>query len=131
MGQTKSLCEEEEDIFVLGQLFNMDSITSLSWGLARPRDVVGALLQSTFSDYTQCSRILDLGRKHQIILKLLVLSIQYNKTIQHEWGNCRNNGEGEEQKSHKLQRDQMGSLFHELTCILHWQRQRNIGPTLC
>ena len=44
---------EEEDIFVLGQLYNMDSTISLSWGLARPRDVVGALLQITFSDHTQ------------------------------------------------------------------------------
>ena len=44
--------EEEEDIFVLGQLYNMESTISLSWGLARPRDVVGALMRSTFSDYT-------------------------------------------------------------------------------
>ena len=49
--------DEEEDIFVSRQLYNMVNIFSLSSGLARPRDVVGALLQSTFKDYTQCSRI--------------------------------------------------------------------------
>ena len=38
------------------------------------------------------------------------------------------NGGGEEQKRCKLHRDQIGSLFHELNFILHWQRQRNIGP---
>ena len=51
------MLEEEEDIFVSRQLYNMVNILSLSSGLARPRDVVGALLQSTFKDYTQCSRI--------------------------------------------------------------------------
>ena len=51
------LKSEEEDIFVSRQLYNMVNILSLSSGLARPRDVVGALLQSTFKDYTQCSRI--------------------------------------------------------------------------
>ena len=117
--------------FVSRQLYNWVIIISWSCGLARPRVVVGALLQSTFSDYTQFSRVSwSLAWKHPIICKLLVLLIQYNKTVQHKWGNCRSNGGGEEQKSRKLQRDQMGSLFHELTCILHWQRQRNIGPTL-
>ena len=38
------------------------------------------------------------------------------------------NGGGEEQKRCKLRRDQIGSLFNELIYILHWQRQRNVGP---
>ena len=43
--------------FVSRQLYNWVIIICWSWGLARPRDVVGALVQSTFSDYTHCSRI--------------------------------------------------------------------------
>ena len=50
---------EEKDIFVSGQFYNMVSITGLSCGLARQRDVVGALLQSTFEDYTHCRGYLD------------------------------------------------------------------------
>ena len=131
MSQDLLLVQVKKIYFVSRQLYNWVIIISWFWGLARPRDVVGALVQSIFSDYTHCSRISwSLAYKHQIILKLLVLLIQYNKTLQHKWGNRRSNGEGGEQKSCELQSDQMGSLFHELTCILHWQRQRNIGPTL-
>ena len=48
---------ERRDIFVKGTYISkLTTITVLNY--AHPRDVVGTLLQSTFTDYTQCSLIL-------------------------------------------------------------------------